>query len=117
MKKNIITIIFLALLALTATAQPMKQRVQSDACITSAETQQRKIASQIRVEVSETVELMSILARTAGNKEYNMDTLWLYSKSGPSKDKYKSLIKVATVTYEKVEKTGEILEFTVKPVE
>lgn len=80
MKKNIITIIFLALLALTATAQPMKQRVQSDACITSAETQQRKIASQIRVEVSEAVELMSILARTAGNKEYNMDMAGQYTK-------------------------------------
>lgn len=80
MKKNIITIIFLALLALTATAQPMKQRVQSDACITSAETQQRKTASQIRVEVSETVELMSILARTAGNKEYNMDMAGQYTK-------------------------------------
>lgn len=80
MKKNIITIIFLALLALTATAQPMKQRVQSDACITSAETQQRKTESQIRVEVSEAVELMSILARTAGNKEYNMDMAGQYTK-------------------------------------
>lgn len=80
MKKNIITIIFLALLALTATAQPMKQRVQSDACITSAERQQRKTESQIRVEVSEAVELMSILARTAGNKEYNMDMAGQYTK-------------------------------------
>ena len=80
MKKNIIAIIFLALLALTATAQPMKQRVQSDACITSAERQQRKTESQIRVEVSETVELMSILARTAGNKEYNMDMAGQYTK-------------------------------------
>ena len=80
MKKNIITIIFLALLALTATAQPMKQREQNDACITSAERQQRKIASQIRVEVSEAVELMSILARTAGNKEYNMDMAGQYTK-------------------------------------
>ena len=48
---------------------------------------------------------------------YSMDTLWLYSKSGPSKDKYKSLVKVATVTYEKTEKTGEIADFTVKVVE
>ena len=53
----------------------------------------------------------------AKGEKYNMDTLWLYSKSGPSKDKYKSLVKVATVTFDKVEKTGEILEFTVKPVE
>lgn len=80
MKKNIITIIFLALMALTATAQPMEQREQNDACITSAERQQRKTESQIRVEVSETVELMSILARTAGNKEYNMDMAGQYTK-------------------------------------
>ena len=58
------------------------------------------------------------VAETKDSKEpYTMDTLWLYSKSGPSKDKYKSLIKVATVTYEKVEKTGEIQGFTVKTVE
>ena len=58
------------------------------------------------------------VAETKDSKEpYTMDTLWLYSKSGPSKDKYKSLVKVATVTYEKVEKTGEIQGFTVKPVE
>ena len=58
------------------------------------------------------------VAETKDSKEpYTMDTLWLYSKSGPSKDKYKSLIKVATVTYEKVEKTGEIQGFAVKPVE
>lgn len=80
MKKNIITIIFLALLALTATAQPMEQREQSDACITSADTRQRNTVSQIRVEVSETVELMSILARTAGNREYNMDMAGQYTK-------------------------------------
>ena len=80
MKKNIITIIFLALMALTATAQSMEQREQNDACITSAERQQRKTESQIRVEVSETVELMSILARTAGNKEYNMDMAGQYTK-------------------------------------
>lgn len=80
MKKNIITIIFLALMALTATAQPMEQREQSDACITSADTQQRKTESQIRVEVSEAVELMSILARTAGNEEYNMDMAGQYTK-------------------------------------
>ena len=55
---------------------------------------------------------------TKNDKEpYSMDTLWLYSKSGPSKDKYKSLVKVATVTFEQVEKTGEILDFIVKPVE
>ena len=36
--------------------------------------------AQIKVEVSETVELMSILARTAGNQEYNMDMAGQYTK-------------------------------------
>jgi hypothetical protein len=48
---------------------------------------------------------------------YTMNTLWAYSKSGPKKDIYGSLVKVASVTYTVVEKTGEILEFTVTPVE
>ena len=50
-------------------------------------------------------------------KPYGMDTLWGYSKSGPSKDQYKSLIKVASVSLVKDEKTGEILSFEVTPVE
>ena len=48
---------------------------------------------------------------------YTMDTLWAYSKSGPKKDKYQSLIKVASCDIVKNEKTGEILEFTCTPVE
>ena len=48
---------------------------------------------------------------------YTMDTLWGYSKSGPSKDQYKSLIKVASVSIVKNERTGEILSFDLKPVE
>ena len=48
---------------------------------------------------------------------YTMDTLWGYSKSGPKNDQYGSLVKVATVTYTQVEKSGEILDFTVTPVE
>ena len=48
---------------------------------------------------------------------YTMDTLWAYSKSGPSKDKYGSLVKVATAEVVKNEKTGEILSFTCTPVE
>jgi len=56
-------------------------------------------------------------AGQAADKKYNMDTLWLYSKSGPSKDKYQSLVKVAQVTIEKNEKTGEILSFELEPVE
>ena len=56
-------------------------------------------------------------AGQAADKKYNMDTLWLYSKSGPSKDKYQSLIKVASVKIQKNEKTGEILSFDLKAVE
>lgn len=63
MKKTILSIIFAAA-TLTATAQPTEQRTES----------------QIKVEVSETVELMSILARTAGNREYNKDMAGQYTQ-------------------------------------
>ena len=53
----------------------------------------------------------------AADATYSMDTLWGYSKSGPSKDQYGSLIKVATVTVTKNEKSGEILSFNLVPVE
>jgi len=56
-------------------------------------------------------------AGQAADKDYDMDTLWLYSKSGPSKDKYQSLVKVASVKIQKNEKTGEILGFDLKTVE
>ena len=56
-------------------------------------------------------------AGQAADKEYDMDTLWLYSKSGPKKDKYQSLIKVASVDICKNEKTGEILSFDLKKAE
>ena len=56
-------------------------------------------------------------AGQAADSKYNMDTLWLYSKSGPSKDKYQTHIKVAQVSMVKNEKTGEILSFDLKPVE
>ncbi len=56
-------------------------------------------------------------AGQAENGKYTMDTLWAYSKSGPGKDKYQSLIKVATVSIQKNEKTGEVLSFTCTPVE
>ena len=56
-------------------------------------------------------------AGQAADKEYGMDTLWLYSKSGPKKDKYQSLIKVASVDICKNEKTGEILSFDLKKAE
>ena len=48
---------------------------------------------------------------------YTMDTLWAYSKSGPKKDPYHSLIKVASADVVKNEKTGEILSFELVPVE
>ena len=51
------------------------------------------------------------------DEDYTMDTLWGYSKSGPSKDQYQSLVKVASVDILKNEDTGEILEFNVTPVE
>ena len=50
----------------------------------------------------------------AKGEEYDMDTLWGYSKSGPSKDKYKSLIKVATFTVIQNEKTGQMRDFELK---
>ena len=43
---------------------------------------------------------------------YTLQTLFSYSKSGPGKDKYGSLIKVATAKIVKNEKTGEILSFS-----
>ena len=55
-------------------------------------------------------------AGQAADKKYDMDTLWGYSKSGPGKDKYKSLIKVASAAVVKNEKTGEILSFELTPV-
>ena len=56
-------------------------------------------------------------AGQADNPSYTIDTLWKYSKSGPSKDKYQSLIKVASAKVVKNEKTGQILSFEVAPVE
>lgn len=56
-------------------------------------------------------------AEAEKGKTYNMDTLWSYSKSGPKKDKYASLVKVASVNIVKNEKTGEILSFDLTPAE
>ena len=46
---------------------------------------------------------------------YTLETLFSYSKSGPGKDQYGSLIKVATAKVLKNEKTGQILEFVCEP--
>jgi hypothetical protein len=56
-------------------------------------------------------------AGQAADSNYTMDTLWKYSKSGPKKDAYQSLIKVASANVVKNEKTGEILSFSIAPVE
>ena len=53
-------------------------------------------------------------AGQAADKDYSMDTLWGYSKSGPKKDEFQSLVKVATAQITKNEDTGEILNFTVE---
>ena len=50
-------------------------------------------------------------AGQAADSKYSMDTLWAYSKSGPSKDKYGSLVKYATVTFNLTEKTGDVKDF------
>ena len=46
---------------------------------------------------------------------YTLETLFSYSKSGPGKDQYGSLVKVATAKILKNEKSGEILEFVCEP--
>ena len=56
-------------------------------------------------------------AGQAEDESYTLDTLWAYSKSGPKKDKYQSLIKVASCAVVKDEKTGEVLSFSCTPAE
>ena len=63
-----------------------------------------------------TLDEEAFAAGQAADSKYSMDTLWGYSKSGPKKDQYQSLIKVATATIQKNEKTGQILTFEIQPV-
>ena len=56
-------------------------------------------------------------AGQAADETYTIDTLWAYSKSGPKKDEYQSLVKVATAEVTKNEKTGEILSFSCENAE
>ena len=56
-------------------------------------------------------------AGQAADDSYNMDTLWAYSKSGPKKDAYQSLVKVAEAKVVRDEKSGKILSFACTPVE
>lgn len=53
----------------------------------------------------------------AADRKYTEDTLWAYSKSGPKKDKYGSLIKVAEAKIVMVEKTDEVVSLEVTPVQ
>ena len=53
-------------------------------------------------------------AGQAADKDYDMDTLWTYSKSGPKKDPYGSLVKLGTATFTENSKTDEVLEYTYK---
>ena len=60
-----------------------------------------------------TLDEAAFAAGQADNAKYTMDTLWAYSKSGPKKDKYQSLVKVGSASIVKNEKTGEILSFEI----
>ena len=53
----------------------------------------------------------------AKGETYDMDTLWGYSKSGPSKDAYGSLVKVGSVQVVKNEKTEQILSWKISYVQ
>lgn len=59
----------------------------------------------------------ALAAGMAADSGYGMDTLWHYSKSGPNKDPYKTLVKVAAASVTLEEKTQEVLSFQVKPVQ
>ena len=56
-------------------------------------------------------------AGQAADSSYTMETLWKYSKSGPGKDAYQSLVKVASANVVKNEKTGEVISFELVPIE
>lgn len=53
-------------------------------------------------------------AAKKANETYDMNTLFGYSKSGPKKDKYKSLLKVAEVTFQMNEKNDAVDTFMLK---
>lgn len=46
------------------------------------------------------------------NDKYTMDTLWAYSKSGPKKDAYGSLIAVGTATFTYNEESESVSDFS-----
>lgn len=63
------------------------------------------------------VDQEALAAGMAADSKYGMDTLWHYSKSGPKKDAYGTLVKVATANVTLNEKTQEVLSFQLKPAE
>ena len=63
-----------------------------------------------------TLDAEAFAAGQAADEKYSMDTLWAYSKSGPKKDKYQSLVLVGYASVRKDEKTGEILSFSADPL-
>ena len=111
MKKSIITALLL-ILTLGASAQLMEQREQSGIYSSSAESRQKKTESQIKSEVSETVELMGILSRTAGFEEFSDDLAGQYSKdtetwfaqykNHPTVAYYKDIRAQYAIAYERV---------------
>ena len=64
-----------------------------------------------------TLDEAAFAAGQAEDDGYTMETLWGYSKSGPKKDPYGSLVKVASAQVVKNEDTGEILSFQVASAE
>ncbi len=63
------------------------------------------------------LDAQAFAAGQAADADYTLDTLWKYSKSGPKKDAYQSLVKVASAEIRKNERSGEILEFTLEPLQ
>lgn len=59
-----------------------------------------------------TLDEAAFTAGQADDGTYTMDTLWNYSKSGPKKDKYQSLVYQATATFTLEESTGLYQAFT-----
>ena len=55
-------------------------------------------------------------AGQAADAKYGMDTLWGYSKSGPGKDKYGSLVKLGTATFT-LDGNDQVQNFTHKEAE
>lgn len=54
-------------------------------------------------------------AGQAEDEGYTVDTLWGYSKSGPKKDKYGSLVKIGDMKLTRAEETLEVLDFSWNP--